>query len=165
MQPVVKSLAKFLFRFIAIARGRGTHFIQHLVGPPSAASIASLRAWLGGPLLARQPGVSSKPGSSRTEIFSFSMLVRRRPQVLMAQTLIWIGAHDKRRPLPPPSPRLRAITVSSVRVSLARPYRKAPIRRWLVFLPFIRLFWNHIFTWRSLKFKRRAKSKRFCLFT
>lgn len=37
--------------------------------------------------------------------------------------------------------------------------------RWEFFLFFIRLFWNHIFTWRSVRFKFRANSHRFCLET
>lgn len=36
---------------------------------------------------------------------------------------------------------------------------------WLVFLLFIRRFWNQIFTWRSVKFRFLANSHRFCLET
>lgn len=37
--------------------------------------------------------------------------------------------------------------------------------RWDVFFDFIRLFWNQILTWRSVKLRLRANSQRFCFET
>jgi len=56
-------------------------------------------------------------------------------------------------------------TSSWPRVLDHQTHTTPPIRRWLVFLPFMRLFWNQIFTCRSVRFNLRAKSQRFCLLT